>query len=385
MERVVLREVDLDSLTGDEMSARIRELDAVRNQVEIELAETIAAWDSRQQWAADGALSAGTWLAWQCEMGSGEARGRVRIARRLRSMPATCEAARAGRLGASKVALLARASGRSEASAKAFERDEALLVEHAQKLTVDQLAVLLREWLARVDAEADDDDDTAKHQRRRLHLSELLDGMWRVDGLLDAEFGAWLRSELDRRSDEIKRREKDTDLPPSTPAQRRADALEALCRGDGAPAAEVVVVIRVEDLVDGGGGGHVEGGGRISARAARRLACDAAIRRVVKQGREVLDLGRSERLVTAAQRRALTLRDRGCVFPGCDRPPGRCRSHHIVHWVHGGATDLDNLCLLCDAHHNAVHERGFGLTRNAVGDIVVTRPDGQVLTPSPEP
>ncbi|HTN78639.1 MAG TPA: HNH endonuclease signature motif containing protein [Acidimicrobiales bacterium] len=72
-------------------------------------------------------------------------------------------------------------------------------------------------------------------------------------------------------------------------------------------------------------------------------------------------------------------RDRGCVFPGCDRPPGRCRSHHIVHWVDGGRTDLDDLCLLCEAHHDAVHDRGFGLTRDPDGAIVVTRPDGQTL------
>ncbi|HMK12856.1 MAG TPA: DUF222 domain-containing protein, partial [Acidimicrobiales bacterium] len=273
MERVA-REVDLGSLTGDELSARIRALDAQRNRVELELAETMAAWDARQQWAADGSVSATTWLAWRCEMGRGEARARVRTARRLRSMPFTVEAARAGRLGASKVALLARAAGRSEASAKAFERDEQLLVTHAQKLSVDQLAVLLREWLARVDAEAGDDDDAAMHQRRRVHLSELLDGMWKIDGLLKPELGAWLRGELERRSNEIKRNEKATGLEPSTAAQRRADALESLCRGDGVPAAEVVIEIRADDLVDGVGVAHVDGGGTISATAARRLACD---------------------------------------------------------------------------------------------------------------
>src|SRR5262245_58323241 len=108
MERVALRDVDPGSLTGDELSARIRELDAERSRVELELLEMVAAWDARQQWAADGSVSASTWLAWRCEMGRSEARSHVRTARRMRSMPLTVEAARAGRLGASKVALLAR-------------------------------------------------------------------------------------------------------------------------------------------------------------------------------------------------------------------------------------------------------------------------------------
>ncbi len=284
-------------------------------------------------------------------------------------MPLTVAAARCGALGAQKVALLARAAGQSEASAEAFARHESLLVEHAQKLSVDQLAVLLREWLMRVDDEAGPDDDEKQHERRCLHLSRTLNDTWAINGTLTDEAGSWLSAALERECNEIKENEKATGMAPSTPAQRRADALLALCKGTAEAALpDVTIVVNAEDLVGGLGS------------AIERLTCDAVVRRVVMNAAgQPLDLGRSERLISPAQRKALALRDRGCVFPGCDRPPDRCLGHHIVHWVDGGPTDMHNLCLLCEAHHHAVHKRGFGLSRGPDDDIVVTRPDGQVL------
>jgi hypothetical protein len=70
---------------------------------------------------------------------------------------------------------------------------------------------------------------------------------------------------------------------------------------------------------------------------------------------EPLDIGRLSYTVTEAQRRALHHRDGGCSFPGCTRRPKRCHAHHIVHWVDGGPTDIENLTLLCRFHHTVVH------------------------------
>ena len=73
-------------------------------------------------------------------------------------------------------------------------------------------------------------------------------------------------------------------------------------------------------------------------------------------------------------------RDRGCTFPGCDRPPGWTSAHHLTHWIHGGPTSLWNLTLLCSFHHHRVHEGGFGLERLPNGELRFTRPDGTTLT-----
>jgi hypothetical protein len=87
-----------------------------------------------------------------------------------------------------------------------------------------------------------------------------------------------------------------------------------------------------------------------------------------------LDVGRTTRVVQPAQRTALAVRDGGCVFPGCDRPLAWCEAHHLVHWLDGGPTDLDNLVLLCRAHHRAVHEGGWRLVRQPDGQLSATPP-----------
>jgi HNH endonuclease len=105
---------------------------------------------------------------------------------------------------------------------------------------------------------------------------------------------------------------------------------------------------------------------------ARRIACDAvrtvvtvappadgAAASIVGSTRQVpLSVGRATRTIPASIRTALNLRDHGCRFPGCDRPPAWTDGHHIIHWP-GGPTELENLVSLCRPHHRAVHEQGW--------------------------
>jgi hypothetical protein len=122
----------------------------------------------------------------------------------------------------------------------------------------------------------------------------------------------------------------------------------------------------------------LEDTGPISAEAARRLACDASVSRVITSGpSEPLDVGRRTQVVPAGIRRAVVVRDRGCRFPGCDRPQGWSDVHHVVHWAHGGDTAVSNLVLVCRRHHRLVHHR-FGLEM-ADGRPRFFRPDGSAL------
>ncbi len=100
-----------------------------------------------------------------------------------------------------------------------------------------------------------------------------------------------------------------------------------------------------------------------------------------------LEVGRTSRVVTAAQRAALVVRDGGCAFPGCDRPPAWCEAHHLRHWLHGGPTDLANLALVCRAHHRAVHEGGWRLARDPDGRLTASPPyrRPQRAPPPPDP
>ncbi|WP_197025216.1 HNH endonuclease signature motif containing protein [Nocardioides sp. URHA0032] len=99
-------------------------------------------------------------------------------------------------------------------------------------------------------------------------------------------------------------------------------------------------------------------GERITASTARRLACEAGIIPAVLGGNsEVLDLGRTRRFHTKAQRIAIGIRDKGCTEPGCDWPPAMCHVHHDIPWSRGGPTDVEHGRLLCPRHHARYHRR----------------------------
>jgi hypothetical protein len=150
----------------------------------------------------------------------------------------------------------------------------------------------------------------------------------------------------------------DTELPPES---------------HGAPA-RLTVTMGLDTLraglgdrltVGASGAGLTGDGTELSVATIRRLACDAEIVPAVLGGAgEVLDVGRTRRLVTLAIWLALVLRDRHCAFPGCTRPPVMCHAHHITHWVNGGATSLANLVLLCGHHHRVIHNSSWEVRLN---------------------
>jgi HNH endonuclease len=161
-------------------------------------------------------------------------------------------------------------------------------------------------------------------------------------------------------------------------------------------------------------------GGALTAEAVRRLACDATVTRAIvrrhpdqapaapaapaadgalaarlRSGLELLppplgaltqllDLGRATRVIPPALRRALAVRDGGCVAAGCDRPAPWADAHHLIPWFRGGPTDLDNLVLLCRSHHRAVHEGGWRAQRDpATGQVTLSPPAHVVGRPPP--
>ncbi len=96
-----------------------------------------------------------------------------------------------------------------------------------------------------------------------------------------------------------------------------------------------------------------------------------------------MEIGARTRTIPPALRRALHHRDRGCRFPGCDRPFGQ--GHHVRHWAQGGPTTLSNLALLCRRHHRAVHEEGYQIEQEPDGALRFRRPDGRPLPEVPPP
>jgi hypothetical protein len=127
--------------------------------------------------------------------------------------------------------------------------------------------------------------------------------------------------------------------------------------------------------VPGAPGGDLEFAGAVPAATVQRLACDASVRRVLLgPDSAVVDVGRALRVPSGAGRAALRVRDQGCVWPGCERPSSWTNAHHVVHWGHGGKTNLDNLALLCHRHHWSVHEGGWQLVRAEHGRVLAIPP-----------
>jgi hypothetical protein len=122
--------------------------------------------------------------------------------------------------------------------------------------------------------------------------------------------------------------------------------------------------------------GRLGYGSWLSAEKARLLSCDAdATPIIVDDHGAPLRMGRTKRLFPPHIRRALVVRDEHCIFTGCTAPHYWCDAHHVLHWIDGGDTDLDNAALLCERHHTKVHH-GFTIERDSRGRWHTYRPDG---------
>jgi hypothetical protein len=286
-------------------------------------------------------------------------RSRVQVARGLRSMPLTREAFDRGELSEPRVRLLVAAR---EAAPELFIRDEELLVSQARALPSRTFPQALAHWRRLADVDGALADAERAFERRRLCVSATWAGMVRLDGDLDPESGAVVITALGSLTDRQALDPEDGRTPP----QRRADALVEICRRHldsadrpqvGGERPHLLVSIdlatlrgRGEQLVD-------LDTGPVTLDAVRRLACDAAVTRVITGlDSEPLDTGRRTRVVPASVRRALNQRDGGCTHPGCDTPARWCDAHHLTHWADGGPTTLPNLQLLCRRHHRLAHQ-----------------------------
>ncbi len=272
-------------------------------------------------------------------------------------------------------ALPAEISGLDEVSlvdaAQIARQAETTMIDMAGRLPAYQLRRIGERILVHVAPELADRADEATsarqearaHQRRGVTLSLPVDGLVRVSGFLGAEDVATVEAALHPLC-------APTPGDDRTAAQRRADALIDVCRlalrtgqlpEDGGEPPQLAVTVAYDPLTRNLGSAITDTGRRLSRDTARRLACDARVLPIVLGGDgQILDAGRTRRLATGALRRALHIRDRGCAFPDCDRPPRWTDAHHIVGWTAGGPTNLDNMVLLCRRHHRLVHHPTAG-------------------------
>lgn len=412
---------------------RLAGLLEVRERFEVEIIRTVAGWDGVQAWALDGGLTPVSWLLARFPLTRTDARLLVELAGLYRRHPQIAAALDGEEITLVHLRHLARAEKHRET---AFALCVDALVEAARrKTTIEEFAGFIDDWIDLVD-DREPPDDT----KRGWRAHKGYDGLgWGELNSTDENL-ALIRSVLDLHDTPDA-----GDCPdgPRTKAQRDHDTFMDLFRwilahkldGDVDPAGGADIVLDPQtaaELLDDPDrldldtrdpladllapyrhhhADHHDGtddhdcddcqdcdgcddtgcicrlttGEKASLAFAATILCTGWIRRVIldPDTGTVLDMGRRARLFTRTQRRALVYRDRGCVFPGCDRPARFCDAHHIHPWEHGGLTDLINGVLLCRRHHTLVHH-GWDLTRDpTTGIVTVTSPDGRTFTRHP--
>jgi hypothetical protein len=246
---------------------------------------------------------------------------------------------------------------------------EEILLEQAGQLNAHQIRKLQKVLEHLIDPDGLEPRDEAAKRKRSAHLRSNGDGTATLKWTDTDEHMALAQAALESLS--APQTGADGQKDTRDPAVRRADALVDLVsmvlRHGDLPTSRgarphLIVTVPEQTMTNGRGLGITASGDYLSAAAVRRISCDADVTAIRLDTNGVpLSMGRIRRIVSPQQWSALVVRDSGCVFPDCTRPAAWTQAHHIVHWSQGGPTDLENLALLCDRHHDAVHHGGWDI------------------------
>ena len=363
---------DLESAVRDFLAREDREVDLKRLRAVIDSLEgdfASRARDVRRVGGpiATGAASVVSWIARTCGMSSTSVADRLCVGAQLESLPKIAAALRSGEISYQSTSLLCHLREQLGDQRELFVEDE--MLEHARNHSVASLRYLCRVARHVVDPDGFFKEAEADFSRRRLQISLMGDGMHWVEGVLDPQGGAALKTALDALS---KRQGPEDDRSHK---QRMADSVVELVhhaldegklpRRNGVKP-HVSVTTTLEGLKNefGAPPADLELSLPISTRTLERIVCDCTMSRVLLADSMVIDVGRATRVVSAPTRRALRTRDRGCRWPGCDRQVNWSTPHHIVAWSRGGRSNLPNLVLLCFFHHRLVHEGGWQVVKS---------------------
>jgi hypothetical protein len=347
----------------------------VTNRAAIDAAEAawmrlLAEFDQRGGWALDGHSDCASWLVQHCGMARSTAKDRLRVAHELRRRPVLAAALAEARLSFSKVKVLTRIVNVDD------DTDEVLAAAAAVG-TVADVDRMYKHW--KLHDEQTKAPTDRRWDKRGVQTLSRYNGLATIEVRIAVEDEQRLMHVLDTMVqsgavDKDPRGALSTgpgnaaDGPTWT--QRRADALVELVEaglahhqaGNDLDPEQVMVHVMCDYdvLVERAkGSAQLDGGIPLAGEAARRLACDAGLVRIVTRGdSEILDVGRKTREWTTAQRRAIRSRFGGrCAFPACGKRITQI--HHSDPWGEGGETNLDCGIPVCTLHHHLVHEGGW--------------------------
>jgi hypothetical protein len=303
--------------------------------------EVLEELDRRQVASGDGCRSLGEWVAWKLDMATENARVLVRTMRRTADRPDLRQALAEG---------------------ISFDRIEALsrIQEPVGLWAHMDIGGIRRQAARRIGSRAE--RFHGPDENFLVVQPSLDEAYWKLWGGLDGVSGGLVDKVLTAAADRMT--ELDPDLP-SDVSWRKATALVELCVSDDAPPANVTVFVDAKSAFASSGetGVVLDAGPAVSRDALQALLCDSVTEVVARaEDGRYMDYGRRLRTAPPALQRALMDKYLGaCAIDGCDSR-NRLQAHHVIPWSEGGATDQDNLILLCWFHHQVViHQFGFEL------------------------
>lgn len=376
-----LTALPLSPLTETELLDTMRLVEQARRQLEYLDHVLVAEVEARNVPARYVLRGTSYFLSCLLSLSPGESSRRVRQARELGPritltgdrleplLPVTAAARADGVITAQHADVIARAVGnvRNQLSPDELAEVEVFLVEQAQLFDAKLLAGIARQLIDTLCPDGRLADEREQQRRRRLTCVPTADGMHRISGDLDPETSALAMAVLHALGAP---RPTDASGPDErTPGQRLHDAFRAVLKlalrsGElpvtGGVPATVLITMTAKQFESRSGLASTSFGERLPVDQALRLADEAAIAWVVHNSTGgILNYGTTRRLASSGQTLALIARDQGCAFPGCADPPEWTEKHHITPWARGGPTDLENLCLLCDFHHDRFERQGW--------------------------
>ena len=315
----------------------------------------------------------------------------------LGNADAVADALSDGAISAGHVDALTKATKNlDEAATSELLGDDETIADAASSQTIAEFNAWIKKRAKALDTT--DPEDRLDSQRRATRVKTWTDdeGMYNLKGRFDPELGKDIAKRLAAAT-----RSKFADaLPDSAPADplERKQHLEGLALADlllgngagGSKSGPPVVVVDATQT-NGAGGPVVDWG--IPVELPQRVLLDVlgaqkpdvvvVANGVVLYAPGNLNLGRSTRLASPAQRRALAGLYANCAVPGCSVHYDRCRLHHIVFWNDGGLTDIDNLLPVCQHHHTLIHNDGWLIELGANRELTIRLPNGQTLANGP--
>ena len=333
--RVLAPNSPLAEATMEQLKERIQSTICADNQTAAIRAEAVAEMRRRE-----GTERVETVLQEDGLLSPRRARSEVETAVKLKELPNTADGLRKGEISYDNARIIAGASQRGNI-------DETELADIAKTQSPDKFAGTVRKHQQQ--RSQDDGLSQLEHQRSQRYAkisTDLTDGMTVLYGRFDPITGARIESVLSKKVNELWREENSKNR--TTLGQRMADALDVLLArpenkdGDRSQEARLLLIAQHDAITGKLGQVRLPDGTPIPLQKLREIACEAEVLPAIFQGAsQPLDLGRARRVASPAQRIALVARDRNCI--GCGASANWCQAHHIIHWIDGGPTNLDDI------------------------------------------